>query len=269
MNNLLKIILYTIADQLRQKSFLVLLGISVLLVLTIRSCYGGSYNVNGRQLDNLTVAWQASRIAFQVICIGMFLMVAMLSMKIFGRDLADGSTVLFLSRPVVRWQYALGRVLGVWILSAGFMFVLHTTIFCITWAKTGGVIPGYLLASLVSSINILFIIVCVFLLTLYLPDFISALATLGIVIVGLVSEGGYLLMNNTAVQSMMPSAGAANPAFWRIIYPKIFMLQSYCGTLISKSEFTNLGPVHPALNVLLYICLLSALLILGFNKKEI
>jgi len=155
MNNVIKITVYTIRDQMRHKSFYVLLGLSILFILSIRACYDGGYTVNGKMVDNVTVAWHVSKIVFHLIAAGMFLMVSMLSMKIFSRDHEDGSVVLFLSRSVFRWQYVLGRVTGTWTLCLVFMFILHLTIFLTVWAKTGTFISGYLTASLVCSINLL------------------------------------------------------------------------------------------------------------------
>ena len=269
MGNVVKIIGYTILDQIRQRSFLVLLGIGILLVLLLRSCYGGSYTVNGRQIDGVTLAWHASKIAFHVIVVAMYLVTALMAMKVFGRDRDDGSTVLFLSRPVPRWQYAIGRIAGVWLLSFAFMFVLHGTMFCIMWLKTGGVIPGYLLASCVCSLNLLFAVSLICLCSLFMPDIIAALAGLGVIIVGFVSDGGHQLMNSDLVKSAMPSAMTVNPALWRIFYPKLFMVQSFAESLITKNDFTGMGPVHPVINVALFTGLIVAALILYFNKKEI
>ncbi len=97
MNNVLKIAVYTLRDQMRYKSFYVLLGLSILFILMIRGCFDGGYTVNGQMVDNATVAWHVSKIVFHQITVGMFLMAAMLSMKIFSRDRENGSLVLFLS----------------------------------------------------------------------------------------------------------------------------------------------------------------------------
>jgi len=67
MNSFLKIVGYTIRDQMRLKSFYVLLGLSILFVLMIRGCFNGQYVVSGKQLDNITVAWYVSKFVFQVI----------------------------------------------------------------------------------------------------------------------------------------------------------------------------------------------------------
>ena len=269
MRNFFKIILLTALDQVRQKSFIVLLGVGILLVLLIRSCYGGSYVKNGQQVDSVSMAWYVSIIAFQVIVGALYLMATLLAMKLFSRDLDDGSAVLFLSRPVRRWQYALGRMAGVWIVSSAFMFVLHCAIFCIMWMKTGGTIPGFLLASLTCSVNLLFVVALVCLLSLFMPDIVAALAGVAVIAIGFVSDGGYQLMNSAMVISALPPEMGGNPAFWRIVYPKLFMVQSFAGSLITKDGFSNLGPVHPLLNVLFFSAALIAVLVVCFNRKEI
>lgn len=269
MNRFFKITGYTIRDQMRHKSFYVLLGFCLLFVLMIRGCYSGQYVVNGKPLDNITIAWQVSKIVFQVIASGMFLMVILISMKIFSRDHEDGSQVLFLSRPVFRQQYILGRIAGTWFLCLVFMFILHAAIFLTVWVKTSATIPGYLTASLVCSINLLFITVSVCFLSLYLPDFISAVFTVGILFVGYVSDGGYQILNSEILKTAIPSATAPSPALWRILYPKVYMVQAYADSIIGQSSFNNMGPIHPILNVSFYIILITTLMLVVFNKKEI
>jgi len=269
MNNVLKIAVYTIRDQMRHKSFYVLLGLSVLFLLTIRGCYDGQYRVNGEVVDNATVAWHVSKIVFHLISAGMFLMVSMLSMKIFSRDHEDGSAVMFLSRAVFRWQYVLGRITGTWALCLVFMFILHLTVFLTVWEKSGTIISGFLTASLICSINLLFVIACVCFLSIFMPDFISAVFTLGILFVGFISDGGYQIFNSDIVRSAVPSSVDLRPALWRILYPKVFMVQAYADAIISKSEFHKMGPFHPLLNLSFFIVLITASLLACFNRKEL
>ena len=269
MNNVVKIAIYTMRDQMRHKSFYVLLALSILFILSIRGCYDSGYTVNGKIVDTVTVAWHVSKIVFHLIAAGMFLMVAMLAMKIFSRDQEDGSTVLFLSRSVFRWQYVLGRVIGTWVLSLVYMFILHLTIFLTVWFKTGAPIAGYLTASLVCSVNLLFVIACVCFLSLFMPGFISGLFTMGILLAGFISDGGYQIINSDIVRSVVPASIHYEPALWRILYPKVFMLQAYADAIISKSEFHNLGPLHPLLNLSLFILLLMMLMLGCYNRKEI
>ncbi|MBU1053287.1 MAG: ABC transporter permease subunit [Proteobacteria bacterium] len=269
MNNVIKIIGYTMLDQLRNKSFYILLALSVLFILMIRGCYDGGYTINGEQVDNASVAWHVSKIVFHLVTAGMFLMASMLSMKIFSRDHEDGSVVLFLSRSVCRWQYVLGRVTGTWVLCLIFMFILHSTIFLTVWIKTGTFITGYLGASLICSINLLFVIVCVCLLSLFMPDFISALFAMGILFVGFISDGGYQMLNSDIVRYATNSSASPEPALWRVLYPKVFMVQSYADSILGKSAFHNMGPLHPLFNISFFILLIMALTLVFFNRKEI
>jgi ABC-type transport system involved in multi-copper enzyme maturation permease subunit len=211
-----------------------------------------------------------SKIAFQVIAAGMFLMTAMLAMKMFTRDRDDGSMVLFLSRPVWRREYVLGRILGTWLLSVAFMLILHGTVFFAVWSKTGGVTPEFMIASVVCSVNLLFVILCVGLLSLYMTDFIGALFTLGIIFIGFISDGGHLLMSSSAMKSINPAGAVeAHLPLWRAVYPKLFMVQSYAGSIISHTPFTTMGPLHPVLNVVLFVVLLGIVLVWRFDKREI
>ena len=269
MDNILKITAYTLKDQLRHKSVYVLLGLSIFFILMIRGCYDGNFSMNGKMVDSITVAWYVSKIVFHLISVGMFLMVSLLSMKILTRDHEDGTMVLFLARPVSRWQYITGRMFGTWLLCLVFMFILHLNIFLTVWTKTGGIIPGYLMASLICSINLLFITLCVCLFSLFMPDFISALFALGILFVGFISDGGHQIFSSELARSIAPSASAAEPALWRVLFPKVFMVQTYADSLFSKGQFYGMGPVHPLLNVFAYVLLLSIAIILLFNRKEI
>jgi len=269
MNNVFKILRFTVVDQMKHKSFYALLVISILFILMIRGCYQGEYIVNGKQINNVTLAWYVSKIVFQIIAVGMFLMVSIFSMKIFSRDQTDGSMILFLSRPVFRWQYVLGRIAGTWALFLVFMFLLHLTIFLTVWAKTGKPISGYLTASLVCSINLLFVILCVCLLSLFMPDFLSAVFTMGILLVGFISDGGHQILNNEVVKSTLPPTLNTDPALWKILYPKVFMVQAYADSIISQSKLNTIGPFHPMLNISVFIFLIMSLLLVSFNKKEI
>jgi ABC-type transport system involved in multi-copper enzyme maturation permease subunit len=269
MNTILKITRYTLRDQLRQKSVYVLLGLSIFFILMIRGCYNGEYAVNGRMADSYMVARNVSKIVFHLITAGMYLMAAMLSMKLFSRDREDGSMVLFLSRSVFRWQYVLGRVSGTFLLCLVFMFLLHLTISLTVWAKTGAIIPEYPAASLVISINLLFVIACVCLLSLFMPDFISALFTIGILLVGFISDGGYKILTSDLVRSAAPSMVDSNPAMWRILYPKVFMVQAYADAILSKNQFHNMGTIHPLLNISVFILLIIVVMLVSFHRKEI
>jgi len=271
MNTIYNIAVFTARDQMKRKSFYLLLAVAIMFILTIRGCYRADYTVNSQQVDRSTIALYASMIIFHTVSIGMIMMAVLLSMKNFTRDLEDGSITLFLSRPVSRVQYILGRVIGTWGLCSCFMLVLHLTIFLITLIQTRTIIPGYLTASLVSSCNLLIAVSLVCLLTLLLPDFIAALGTLAVITVGFVSDGGQRLFSNEAIKEMVTRASGADlsVATWRLYYPKVGMLQYYAGSLIKGDEYQTIGPIHPMINVLIYCLLILSLSIAIFKRKEL
>jgi ABC-type transport system involved in multi-copper enzyme maturation permease subunit len=269
MNNLIKTALYTIRDQTRHKSFYIILIISALFVFLIRGCYDANLTINQQKLDHTEIAWHISTIVFQVICYGMFLMTALLSMKIFSRDQSDGSTVMYLSRPVDRWQYVFGRISGIWVVCLLFMLLLHTIIFFITWSKTGNLVPGFLAASLIASINLLLITCMVCLFSLFMPDFVAAFASIGIIGIGFISETGYRILQSKIVQDISRGDLTTDASLWQICFPKFNMLQYYAGTVIKNSEFQGMGPIHPVINVLIYLIVAGVLLLVVFNRREI
>jgi ABC-type transport system involved in multi-copper enzyme maturation permease subunit len=268
MKKLLTITKFGILDILQHKSFYAILIISAVFVLMLRGCYKGNYIVNGQKVDNITVAWHASKIAFGIIASGALLIAAMLAMGILRRERDDGTAAYILSKPVARDQYAAGKVLSAWLVSGAFMFILHLIIFFISWASAGGFMPGYLSASLVCSINLLFMVLLVLLLSTFIADVPAVLIALGIVGVSYVSDGMHQVMSNAMVKQALQSEVAGKTALWRMLWPKISDLQAWASSLIGNGDFRQMGPAHPAVNVAIYIVILAVLLTLKFRKNE-
>jgi ABC-type transport system involved in multi-copper enzyme maturation permease subunit len=266
MKLFMKIAQYTVIDQMRSKSVTLLLAVSMGLLFLTRGCYSADYVINGLPIDGIGYF---SRVLFQAIVLGMLLMVSMISMRVFTRDQTDGSMEMFLSRPVKRWEYVLGRIMGTWLLSSGFMLLLHLTIFFIVWSHRGEVVLGYIGGSMVCSVNLLFIASAVCLFSLFMPGFISALFAIGLIGVGFISDGGHQFLNGQLITVFSPSATESSPALWRILYPKLFMVQAYADALIAQKEFISLGPIHPLINVFSFILLLIFFTLIGFYRKQI
>jgi ABC-type transport system involved in multi-copper enzyme maturation permease subunit len=267
MNNLIRISVITIKDQMRQKSFYLFLAMAVVFILLIRGCYQGNYSVNGRQVESVSVAWHVSLLVFHFIAASMLLMASMLSMGMFSRDRDDGTMVIFLSRSVDRWQYVLGRIAGIWILTTTIMFILHLTIFLIVLANTGGMITGYLTASLLCSFNLLFAIVLTCFLSLFLPNVMAAIFTLGIIGISFLSDGAYQAMQSELIRQMI--SGENHASFWRILFPKVYMFQHYASTLITNNAFDGMSPTYVWGNIVFYAGALVAALLWCFYRSEI
>jgi len=260
---------YTLQDQLQRKSFYVLLGAAVLFVLSLRGCYDASYMVNNQPVAGVTVAWHASLFAFQLIAFAMLVMAVLLAMPLFPADARDGALVLYLARPLSRRAYVLGRITGLWLLASLFMLALHGTVFLIAWQKTGALIPGYLAASLVCCVNLFFAIVLTAFLSLFVPGFMTAFISLAIICFGFLSDGGLRFLRNPMVQTVFTDGPVSEPAWWRLLYPKLAMVQHFAATIISREPFRAIGPVHPLVNVLAFCAVLVGMLVLVFDSREI
>ena len=173
--SIIRIARYTLTDELRQKSFIIMFVICVLAILLVRGCYQGNFMVNGQTLDVDTIIRVVSKVIFHMIATGAMLLAALLSMRVFKRDRDEGMQSCILSKPITRWQYLAGKIFGLWVLSIIFMFILHSTMFIIASISLQVFIPEYLIASLICSFNLLFVVVAVFLFSLLMPDIISLL----------------------------------------------------------------------------------------------
>jgi len=102
-----------------------------------------------------------------------------------------------------------------------------------------------------------------------MPDFVAALSCMSIIGIGFVSEAGYRIMQIKVVQTMSQGTVPSDSSLWRILYPKINMVQYYAGTVIKDSEFLGMGPIHPVINIIVYLVLVGTVLVVVFNRREV
>ena len=266
---------YTLIDEVRQRSFVVMFVICAICVFLIRGCYQGNYMVNGQTLDAGTVVRALSKVTFHIIGAGVMVIAALLSMRIFRRDRNDGMHSCVLSKPIARWQYVMGKIIGLWVLSVLFMFILHSIVFLITSINLKVFMPEYLVASLLCSINLLFVVIAVLLLSLLMPDIVAFLCVLGVGIVGFVADGIAAASHSQMAHAIVQQS-AGNPqsdlTWWKVVYflwPKLLGVQQLASSLIESESFHGFGPTYPLINVLLYCLILGALLFKRFRNEDI
>ena len=165
------------------------------------------------------------------------------------------------------WQYVLGRIAGTWILATLFMFILHLTIALIGLANTGSLIAGYLTASLICSVNLLFAIVLTCALSLFFPNVVAALFSLIVIGISFVSDGAYQLMQNDMIRQMV--SGQADISLWRTLFPKVYMLQDIASSWITGQAAGTMPPAYVWANVLFYTVVLGIVAVWRFRGSEI
>jgi ABC-type transport system involved in cytochrome c biogenesis permease component len=271
----LRIAKYTVADEMRQRSLIVMFILCILGIFSLRSCYQGQYMVNGQLLAGAAIARQVSNITFHIIAVGSMFITALITMRAFRSDRDSGMQSCILSKPIDRRQYVAGKILGFWSLSFLFMFTLHTLVCIIASINMQTFLAGYFLASLLCAVNLLFVILAVLLLSLLLPDVVAFLCALGIVAGGWIADLFDKLSHNPMTQAMLHQAGGATPpdlTGGKILYylwPKIAATQQWAASLLESTGWQGTGSLYPFFNVLLYCLILTMLLSRYFRKEEI
>lgn len=270
----LSIIRHTMADLVKQKSFIVIFIICGFFVLGIRNCYQGNYMINDQQVSGTAVALSVAKGMFTFVATVAMILAALFSMRIIKRERSDGTQSTILSKPVSRYEYIAGKVAGLWIVTFAFMFALHTVIFLIGLVKTGEPVPGFLLASLLCAIDLLFVVSFVMLLSLYLPDFACFLIVSAIGVFGYIGDGVYSVSQSISIQNAIAGNASQLPdiTVWKIIYlalPKISTVQLFASSFISGESFDYAGPLHPMINIVIYGAAAVGLLLFLFRKEDV
>lgn len=264
-----KIIKYTLIDEVQQRSFVVMFVICAICVFLVRGCYQGNYMVNGQALDAATIVRTLAKATFHVIGAGVMVLAALLSMRIFRRDRTEGMQSCILSKPIARWQYVTGKIIGIWVVSVLFMFILHSIVFLITSINLKVFMPEYLVASLLCSINLLFVVIAMLLLSLLMPDIVAFLCVLGVGIIGFLADGIAAASNSQIAQAMVQQSDLT---WWKIVYffwPKLLGVQQSASSLIESEPSPGFGSIYPFINVLVYCLILGALLFKRFRNEDI
>ena len=269
---IIKIAKYTITDEVRQRSFIVMFVICALFVFLVRGCYHGSYMMNGQEIEAGETVRMVSKMTFNVIVFGVMFLAGLLSMRVFRRDRDDGTQSSILSKPISQWQYIAGKVIGLWVLLIIFMFILHCIVFVIAFINAGIVMPEYLAASLLCSLNLLFVIVAVLLLSLMMPDIAALLSVMAVGIIGIISDAIHAVSSSMAQAVMQQQGQQSGSAFWKVIYylwPKLSGAQHFASSFIGGEELSEPASLYPLINVIVYCLILGALLIQRFANEDI
>lgn len=272
---ILKIVRYTVFDEVRQKSLLALFLVCILFVFFSRGCYQGSYVENGQALNSGIMTGVISNMVFHGIASGMLIVAGVIAMRAFRRDREEGMLACILSKPIARWQYVAGKVVGLWVLGVIFMFILHGMVFMITSYHLKIFMPVYLAGSLLCTFNLLFIILAVLLLSLLMPDIVAFLCVLGVMAVSFIGDGVYAIIHSSLLQPIMqqPAAQAQAELTWKhVVYyawPKLAGTEQMASALISHQGFHGFGSVYPLINIIFYCLVLVFILGWCFRHAEL
>lgn len=268
----------TIADVLRQKSFIALFIVAVLFVLLTRGCWGMKMNVNGQVMSGGKFALQILQTVFFVISSMVMFIAGLLAMRLFRRDRDEGMQAFVLSKPVTRLSYITGKVGGLVLIMTAFMFLLHGAILIIHFLHSGEVTAGYLAASFMSILNVAFAVLAVSLLSLLIPDIFAFLAAFGVTALAFFFDVIAAAARSSAAKSILSQSGAQVPGmdsltWWQVVYwiwPKAGALGVNAAALIDPTAtIAAYDVLIPIASIAAYCIVFSVLVVLRFQREEI
>jgi ABC-type transport system involved in multi-copper enzyme maturation permease subunit len=259
---------WTIRDEYRSRSTGLLLAACAMLVVFARGCAQGTVVVNGAPLDGQTVL---AHLTFHGIAAGILLVAALRGMRLFHRERDDGTHAYLLARPLARGHYVAGKIAGLWGAWAASMLVLHGVLGLSTIVQTPAILPGYLAASILCSLNLALVVAAVLALSLWLPDFLAFLAVLAVVGVSFIGHG--IAAAAPLVQAGLPPSDTPPGVTWWhvawVLWPKVGGLQMAAWSMIGGASLLAGTWVLPLLNVSVYGAFFVALCYLGFSREDV
>ncbi|MBI4976270.1 MAG: ABC transporter permease [Spirochaetes bacterium] len=272
-NKIIGVARITIADVVRQKSFIILFCLCLFLVFMVRGCWNTKMMINGQSVSGGNFAVQILQAVFVIVSGAVMLIAGLLSMRMFRRDRDEGMQAFILSKPVTRLHYLLGKIAGLWLLLSAFMAVLHCAILLIHLQHAGSVSPGYIAASVMSILNVLFVILSVSLLSLLVPDIFAFLCVFGVTAMAFIFDGIAQAARSAALKSMLQQAGQDDMTWWKFVYwfwPKSGALASAASSFIDPAAVIITGNVlFPIANIGVYCIICCVLLFVRFQREEI
>ena len=153
------------------------------------------------------------------------------------------------------------------------MFLLHGIVLVITSVHLKVFMPGYLLASLMCSINLLFVVIAVLLLSLLMPEIVAFLCVAGVGIFSFAAEAIYTVSHSPIAQAIVQQPGVKpDLTWWKIAYvvwPKLSTMQQFASSFIRSEAVHGPGFFYPLINITAYCLILGAFLFWRFANEEI
>jgi ABC-type transport system involved in multi-copper enzyme maturation permease subunit len=253
----------TVKESLRFRILYFIFGVALLFILIGKGCNPGTVKGTGILFDERALVAFAMHMAFHGIAFWSMILCGLLASQVLNREIESGTAALTLSRPVRRSTFVAGKLLAVSMVSVLNLFVLGTIFICLLYSEIGRVdlriyaglcivIPGMVLFALLNM-----------LLSLLLPR-------LPALMIG-------LLTYCTAFLCSVPTHIRRITLLWEpssaittlhTVLPALGDLQFIAAGSIAAMPDAG-AMVAPALNCVLYLCLLWYATIVLFEKKQL
>ncbi len=266
MKEILAISGNTLKEGLKNKMFYILLGIALLFILIAKGCMGGNMSFNQQQLSPDEIASFGTILGFHIIIFWGLTLAGLLAMGSLIGDIETGVITVFISKPISRFQYLLGKFLGVSVVVLINVAILGLGFFFLAYLKAG-VFPFKLFLALgVFAFNIFLLISFILLISLVTSRVIAML--FGII--------GYLFSIGLDIPIYFDSIRAnltgsqGTLIILKILYfilPQWGSTQFYAASFL-HDLFSQSMSFWPIPHTIIYTVIIWLLLVLSFRRKE-
>lgn len=266
MKEILAISGNTLKEGLRNKMFYILLGIALLFILIAKGCMGGEMSFQQHRLSPEEIASFGTILGFHIIIFWGLTLAGLLSMGSLIGDIETGVITVFLSKPISRFQYLLGKFVGVSVVVLINITILGLGFFFLAYLKAG-LFPFKLFLALgVFAFNIFFLISFI----LLISQITSRVIAMVFGIVGYIFSIGIdiPIYFDSIRENLLGSEGFL--IILKVLYfilPQWGSTQFYSASFLSD-VFTQSMSFWPIPHTLIYTVIIWLLLVLSFRRKE-
>jgi len=259
----------TIKEGLRNKLFYILLGVALLFLLLARGCMSGDMQIQSRQLTPDEVAAFGTTIGFHVIIFWGLTLAGLLSMGALLGDIETGVITVFISKPISRFQYLVGKFVGISAVVLLNIAILGAGFFLLAYLKAGTWPFELFIALGVFTLNVFMLISFIFLVSLATARIIAMVFG----IVGYIfSVGIDIPFYFDAIRKGMEESGSVvTLTIFKVLYfafPQWGSTQFYAASFVSDLFGNSVMSFWPAIHTLVYTILFWLLMVLFFMRKE-
>lgn len=266
MRQILAIAGNTVKEGLRNKMFYILLGVALLFILIGRGCMSGSMNIQNRQLSPDEMVSFGTTIGFFIITFWGLTLAGLLSMGAIVSDVETGVITTFISKPISRLDYLLGKFIGILAVVLINVAVLGLGFSVLALLKAG-IFPFGLFGSLgVFVLNIALLTSFIFLISLVTSRIIAMVFGILAYVFSTVFD---IFIYFDALRDKLINTTSAQ---WisKILY---FAFPQWGSTWFYSASFVNdffsqSMSFWPVVHTLLYLCLTWILMTFIFSRKE-
>jgi Cu-processing system permease protein len=256
----------TIKEGLRNKMFYILLGIALIFILIGRGCMSGSMNIQNQQLTPDQMVSFGTTIGFFIISFWGLTLAGLLSMGAIVSDIETGVITTFISKPLSRLEYLLGKFIGVLAVVLLNIAVLALGFSILAFLKAG-LFPFSLLAALgIFVLNIVLLISFIFLISLVTSRVIAMI--FGILAYVFSTVFDIFIYFDPLREKLVGSA--STELIMKIIYfafPQWGSTWFYSASFVYDA-FSQSMSFWPVAHTVLYLGLVWVLMAFVFSRKE-